>query len=78
MERHQVYQIFSIAWPITVADYVRAWVLLPPLGNATRGLSLLEKYERFLVVHVAESQEYRDNETTSALPLYLYIYVMFV
>ena len=73
MERHQVYHIFRIAWPITVADYVGAWVLVPPLGNVTRGLSLLEKYERFLVVQVAESQEYRDNETTSALPLYSYI-----
>ena len=49
-----------------------------PLGNATRGLSLLEKYERFLVVQVAESQEYRDNETTSALPLYSYIYICYV
>ena len=57
MERHQVCQIFRIAWPITVAAYGGAWVLAPPLGNCTRGLSLLEKYEHFLVVHVTESQE---------------------
>ena len=35
-------------WPSTVADYAGAWVLVPPLGNARRGLRLFEKYEHFL------------------------------
>ena len=76
MERYQVSQILRIAWPITVADYVGAWVLVPPLDNATRGLSLLEKYEHILVVQVTESQEYRDSDTTLALLSYIYICVV--
>ena len=44
-----------------------------PLGNATKRLSHLEKYEHFLVGQVTDAQEYRDSDTTLALSLYIYI-----